>query len=424
MHIDLNSCFATIEQQANPHLRGKPIVVAAYTTDSGCILSPSIEAKRLGIKTGMRVFEAKLICPNITVKFPDPDKYRDVHKKFMSIFKEYSPDVVAKSIDEAVIDFTTYMPRKSEKAKERKREVTNNQISFSPFLPFSLSPLIKIAREIKSRLRREVGEWISASVGIGMNRFLAKLGASIQKPDGLVYIDSSNLLEIYRRIKLLDFCGINIRTQTRLAAYGITTPLQFFHADSHFLHKVVFKSIVGFHWHLEIRGFEVTRREYDRKSYGQQYSIKNKTDDPRELLSILYRLTEKMGRRLRRAKFMANGIHVGCMYVDRTYLHEGKSYQSAVYTTHDLFKRAKDIFLSHFQNKKASLISVTSFNLVSVSVLQQELFRDSTKKMIVADAMDRINNRYGEYTIGPALMLNMKNKIYDRIAFGRSAIGE
>src|SRR3989338_795473 len=181
MHIDLNSCFATIEQQANPHLREKPIVVAAYTTDSGCILSPSIEAKRLGIKTGMRVFEAKLICPNITVKFPDPDKYRDVHKKFMSIFKEYSPDFVAKSIDEAAIDFTTYMPRKSEKAKERKREVTNNQISFSPFLPFSLSPLIKIAREIKSRLRREVGEWISAGVGIGIILFLEKLGPSTQK---------------------------------------------------------------------------------------------------------------------------------------------------------------------------------------------------------------------------------------------------
>lgn len=399
MHIDLNSCFATIEQQANPHLRGKPIVVAAYTSDNGCILSPSIEAKRLGIKTGMRVGEAKLIYPPVIVKFPDPDKYRDVHKKFMAIFKEYSPDVVAKSIDEAVIDFTTYQPK-------------------------AYKDLISIAREIKSRLKCEVGDWIWCSIGIGMNRFLAKLGASIQKPDGLVYIDHTNLLDIYGRIKLLDFCGINVRTESRLAAYGITTPLQFFQADSRFLHKVVFKSIIGFHWHLEMRGFEVTRREYDRKSFGQQYAIKNKTENPRELLAILYRLTEKMGRRLRKAQFLASGTHVGCMYIDRTYLHEGKSYQTAVYTTYDLFMRAKEIFLSHYQKKKASFISVTSFNLVSASTFQQELFTDTSKGIVLAHALDRINNRYGEYTIVPALILNMKNTIHDRIAFGRSAIAE
>lgn len=396
MHIDMDSCFATIEQQANPHLRGKPIVVAAYTSDSGCILSPSIEAKKLGIKTGMRVFEAKLIHPNVIVKFPDPDKYRDVHKKFMRIFNEYSPDVVAKSIDEAVIDFTTYTP----------------------------PSLVSTAKEIKSRMKKEIGEWISASVGIGTNRFLAKLGASIDKPDGLVYIDHSNLLEVYSKIKLRDFCGINIKTEERLENYGIITPLQFFHTDAETLHKVVFKSIVGFHWHLEVRGWEVSRREYERKSYGQQYALKNKTDDTRELLSILYRLTEKMGRRIRRAGYLARGIHVGCYYMDKTYIHEGKSFPSAVYTTHDLFEHAENIFMSCFRRKKVALLSVTSFNLTPATTVQQELFTDNAKRMATSDAMDKINNRYGEYTIVPALILNMKNTIHDRIAFGRSAIAE
>jgi DNA polymerase-4 len=92
MHIDLNSCFATVEQQANPLLRGKPLAVAAYDSPNGCIVSPSIEAKRYGIKTGMPVREGRLLCPELIVRTPDPEKYRDVHLKFGRLFREYSPN--------------------------------------------------------------------------------------------------------------------------------------------------------------------------------------------------------------------------------------------------------------------------------------------------------------------------------------------
>ena len=81
LHIDLNSCFATIEQQANPHLRGKPIVVAAYTTPSGCIVAPSIEAKRYGVKVGMKVKEGRLLCSDLIVMEPDPAKYKNVLRR-------------------------------------------------------------------------------------------------------------------------------------------------------------------------------------------------------------------------------------------------------------------------------------------------------------------------------------------------------
>ena len=105
MHIDLNSCFATVEQQANFHLRGKPLVIAAYTTPNGCVVSPSIEAKKLGIRVGMTVRDARLICRDVIVRDPDPELVRDVHIRFKTIFKDYSPSVTPKSIDEAVIDF-------------------------------------------------------------------------------------------------------------------------------------------------------------------------------------------------------------------------------------------------------------------------------------------------------------------------------
>src|SRR4051794_16771192 len=88
MHVDLNSCFATIEQQANPLLRGKPIVVAAYDTPNGCVVAPSIEAKLYGVKTGMTVRDARLLCPGVIVRKPDPPKYRAVHLMFRKIFRD------------------------------------------------------------------------------------------------------------------------------------------------------------------------------------------------------------------------------------------------------------------------------------------------------------------------------------------------
>src|SRR3989338_3742812 len=105
MHIDLNSCFASIEQQSNPKLRGLPTVVAAYPTDGGCILSASVEAKKLGIKTGMRVKDARNIYRTVKVLTPDPPKYRYIHQQMMKVFETYTPNVEPKSIDEAEIIF-------------------------------------------------------------------------------------------------------------------------------------------------------------------------------------------------------------------------------------------------------------------------------------------------------------------------------
>ncbi|MDQ6659792.1 MAG: DNA polymerase IV, partial [Chloroflexota bacterium] len=164
MHIDLNSCFATVEQQANPLLRGRPVAIAAYTTPNGCVVSPSIEAKKQGVRVGMTVREARLLCPDIEVRPPDPPKYESVHRQFAKIFKDYSPDVTPKSIDEAVLNFS------------------ESHVLFK-------KPLTEIAREMKQRMRLEIGEWISCSIGIAPNRFLAKLAASLHKPDGLDVID-------------------------------------------------------------------------------------------------------------------------------------------------------------------------------------------------------------------------------------------
>jgi len=232
MHVDLNSCFATIEQQANPLLRGKPMVVAAYDTPNGCVVAPSIEAKRYGIKTGMTVRDARLLYPRVIVRTPDPAKYRYVHLLFRKIFKDYSPDVTPKSIDEAVIDLTYTLSL-------FKGTVTD------------------IGRDIKKRFRKEIGEWMTCSIGVSTNRFLAKLAASLHKPDGLDIIDHTNVLDVYKRVSLLDLSGINTRFQARLNASDIFTPMEFYNAPLDLLKKQVFQSILGYYWYLRLRGHEI-----------------------------------------------------------------------------------------------------------------------------------------------------------------------
>jgi DNA polymerase IV len=391
MHVDLNSCFATIEQQANPLLRGKPIVVAAYNSPNGCVVAPSIEAKRYGIKTGMTVRDARLLYPKVIVRTPDPSKYRAVHLQFRKIFTDYSPDVTPKSIDEAVIDFSkTYA-------------------LFNRSLP-------DIGREIKQRFKEEIGEWMVCSIGISTNRFLAKLAASLKKPDGLETIDHTTVLGVYENATLLDLNGINTRYQARLNAQGIFTPMEFFQATLETLKKQVFQSILGYYWYLRLRGYEIDQVDFGRKSFGNTYALGKQTTDPKELSKLLMKLCEKTGRRLRRAGYVAQGVHVSCVYTDFSFWHTGRKCEQPLYTTREIYLKALRLLNQSGYTKRVRNLAVSVYDLVPAQSEQLELF--ATKSHAVAAAMDRINDKYGEFVITPALMMGMDETILDRIAFG------
>ena len=394
IHIDLNSCFATVMQQAHIQLRGKPLVIAAYTTLGGCILSPSIEAKKLGIKTGMRVGEAKKICPEVIVRQSDTDLIRDASSKFIKICEDYSPDVIPKSIDEVVINFT------------------EAESYWKKSLP-------EIGKEIKNRFHKEIGEWIFCNVGIATNRMLAKLASSLHKPDGLDVINQENIYKIYSSIKLVDFPGINTMYQIRLNAAGIFTPLDFLSAKNDYLRKVVFKGIAGHYWYLRLRGYEVDDFISTRKSFGQEYSLGEKTSDQEKLAKLIMMLTEKMGRRLRASGQTAQGVHLGLLYDDWTFWHKGKKFSEFLYTTSELFQKVMFIFSRQPVKKIVRKIAVTCFDFVPADSQTLSLFEDSIeKKRKVSLAVDEINDRYGEYVISPALMIESKKTILDRIAFG------
>lgn len=393
MHIDMNSSFASVEQQANRLLRDVPVGVAANLSPGGCIISPSREMKARGVKVGYRVREAQEVIKDLRVIPSDPDKYFHVHKQFSAIFREYSPHVIPLSIDEAVIDFTG-----------------------TPAL--RAATMVEIGKEIKLRIKAEIGEWMSCNVGIGTNRFLAKHAASLNKPDGLDVITADNLRDVYSQSTLLDLCGINRRNQARLNVRGIYTPLEFLDAPVWQLWKQVFESVQGYRWYLRLRGWEVDDLTFPRRTYGQSYALHHFTNQTDELGRLMMKLCEKMGRRLRRSGNYAEGVHVFCGYRHAPGWHKGRKFAAKLYATQDLYEAAMKLLADRPDGTKLTHLAVSCYSLHTTETPQLTLFETPEQRRFrVADALDACNNEFGEYAVHTAKMMGLGNEIIKRVPF-------
>ena len=391
MHIDINSCFATIEQQANPLLRGKPVAVGAYTTPNGTILAASVEAKKLGIKTGMRVKDGKQIYKNLIVLPPDPWKYRHVHLKLRKLISNYTNNFEAKSIDEFTLNFENY--------------------------PAFKKGLQKVAVEMKSEIRKQIGEWISVSIGIAPNRYLAKIAAGIKKPDGLNEINKENFLDVYSKLKLTDLTGIKERNQARLNSVGIFSVLDFYNAPIWRI-RAGFHSITGLYWHTRLAGYEIDDVNFGRRSYGNSTALGATVITKDEIMPILCNLVEKMSSRLRNAGYKASGVHLAMIYKDGSFWHKGESTPEYLFDSRDFFKRALFMLERHPFEKPVRNIAVSAFNLIKTDNLQLSFFDNIEKKEKVMKTIDGLNKRWGEFVVTHGRMLGRKQKVLDRIAFG------
>jgi DNA polymerase-4 len=395
MHIDLNSCFAIVEQQANPLYRNKPVAVAAYDTPRGMVIASSYEAKSKGIKLGVNVGEARAIDPGVIVLMPDPPKYIAAHRLFKEVVDEYTSSVYDKSIDEFVIDFA------GSPAVRESRD------------------LVDIGYEIKHKIKDRVGSYITVNVGIGTNRFWAKPAAGLNKPDGLDVMDASNALAIYERLSLTDLTGINYRYEARLNDAGIFTPLQFLAASQDKLKRRVFKSIVGDQWHARLRGYEVDDRRFARKSVGHNYAIKIKTRDRAELARLLMKLCYKTGRRMRKQGYQARGIHLSLGFQSGNWWAKSRDTSSYMYSNDEIFFHAAKLLEEAFLPDLATHIAVSVYGLRPVDPRQLSIFGGTRyDSRPLSDALDSINDRWGDYTVVPAAMQGMESVILQRIAFG------
>src|SRR5918998_828222 len=169
-------------------------------------------------------------------------------------------------------------------------------------------------------------------------------------------------------------------------------------------------------WYLRLRGYEIDQVDFARKSFGNTYALGKQTTDPKELAKLLMKLCEKTGRRLRRAGYQAAGVHVACVYTDFSSWHTGRKVAIPVYTTREIYLKALWLLNQSGYPKRVRNLAVSVYDLIPHPSEQLEMF--SSRSHAVAEAMDRINDKYGEFVITPALMMGMDETIIDRIAFG------
>lgn len=394
MHIDLNSCYAIIEQQANRLIRNKPVGVAAYTTPRGFIIASSYEAKRQGIKL-MRIVDAKEIDPNIIILAPDPEKYFDAHRRFKKVLERYTDLVTPKSIDEFIVDFQGSLAIREGRS------------------------LIDVGYQIKKEIKDALGEYVTVNIGIAPNRFLAKVAAGLDKPDGLTVIEAKDIWNIYGQLDLVDLPGINVRYEARLNAAGIYTPLDFLEAPLFKLKHEVFKSIVGYYWYVRLRGHEIDANRFPIRSFGNDFAIREWTHDRETIARYIMKLSEKTGRRMRKHDYQAHGVYLGLAFDNGTWWGKSRRTASPIYSTQEIyFHLMKLMSLIKFP-AKCTHVNIAIIRVSSATPIQLGLFdgtRLDTKSL--ARAADIINDRYGEFTLVPAKMANMKHIIIKRVPFG------
>jgi DNA polymerase-4 len=393
MHIDLNSCFATVEQQSRPLLRGRPIAVVNRRTENTAIITASYEAKKYGVKVGMRFKEAKLLVPDLIPVETDPPKYRFVYHKMMAMMKDYSPHVTMKSIDEGVIDF---------------KHATEHM---------QARDLRDIGEEIKQRMKDEIGCAMRCNVGIGTNRFLAKTAAGLHKPDGLDVITGDNLRATLATLELTDLTGIAKRNEHRLNAVGIETPLQFLDASPETLQKMVFKSICGIEWHQRLRGYEVDDRVFDLKTVGRQYVLENPRLSREQILQRLHHLAESVGAKLRSQDKVARGVFVYVKTYERKYWHARRMCELPFFSNQAIYSLAQQLFVAAPGSIRE--IGVSCYELSDDIDPQLSLFGDriASEKQLVS-AIDELNSRYGDRTIHAADTLGTGMYVKQKIPFG------
>ncbi len=294
LHIDLNSFFASVEQQIHPEYRGKPLAVVPTMADTTCCIAASYEAKALGIKTGTQVGEAKKICPGIILIAGNHADYAKYSHEISKAVELACPVSHTPSIDEMVCQL---MGREQEPPRARK-----------------------IALEIKQSIYKNVGEALRCSIGMAPNRYLAKIASDMQKPDGLIGLLPSQLPRAIAHLELRDLPGVGARTEARLNGKGITTMQQLLELDRAGMRRL-FDSVWGdrmYHW---LRGERTEDGDGNnlaqadvQKSLGHSHVLAPEHRSPEGSWAIAHKLLHKAAMRLRMEKFYTGSLAVTIRY--------------------------------------------------------------------------------------------------------------
>jgi len=372
LHIDMDAFFISVEQRDNPSLRGKPAAVCGSLSRS-VVTSATYEARPYGIRAGMLTQEAKRRCPQLILVEGNHSKYTETAARIFSVLKEYTPLVEVASIDEAYLD------------------ITQSLLLFQ-------SPL-HIATSIKDQIRES--EQLTCSIGIAPNKLLAKLGSRLKKPDGLVVIRKEEMEEILRDLPVSKLNGIGPKLAEALNSMGIFTCGQLGKFPVSVLAKRF--GVIGERLHEMGLGLDDSPvvpfdEEEDAKSISHSVTLEEDISDPNILRKVLLQLSEKVSKRMRREGFYGRRIAITVRYSDFFTFSKQKTLSKWMNSGNEIFKLASEIFESIPHPKPIRLLGV-GVSLLKKEWCQLDLFEERGKKDSLLKAMDRVNERFGDWTL-------------------------
>jgi DNA polymerase-4 len=382
LYVDFNSYFASVEQQLRPELRGRPIAVVAVETDSTSAIAASYEAKAFGVKTGTRIQEAKRLCPGLGCVLARHECYVEFHHRLIEEIERHIPVTAVCSIDEVACRLMD-----NESSPERSAE---------------------IAQSIKNGIVANVGPYLRCSIGIAPNRYLAKVGTELEKPDGLVVLNAADLPQRLFGLKLRDLPGVGTHIEHRIKQAGIADLPGLFALNPHQIRKI-WGSIWGEKvWYL-MRGMELPEETTTRRSIGHSHVMAPELRDPIKAKDVARRLTLKAASRLRRMEYYAGAMSFAAQLENNTRVHaEARVYRAQDNKTFlELLNSLWTQALRLSPGARIRKVAVTLSELAASTNLQAELFArgpDSDlvgrgKSARLSRAMDKINHRFGRDSI-------------------------
>ena len=381
LHVDMNAFFASVEQEANPHLRGKPILVCGNPDGRTVIATSSYEARRYGVKTGMTIPQAKKLCPHAILVQCDPDKYVDISTRLLAIYRSFTPLVEAFSVDEAFLDLTG-----------------TQRLWGSP---------LEVAQKIKSEVKRKLG--LPCSVGIASNKLLSKLASNLQKPDGLVYLKGEDVPQVLEKLPVSELCGIGSRLMIHLSNLGIETCAQLARFPAEILKKKFGKVGIGLHLMGKGIGDDEVLPYYESepiKSMGHSLTLDRNLYSMESIQKVIFQLSERVGRRLRLHHFKGKTICLTLRYPDFSTFSQQKTIPRFVDDGREICSHALNILQKLYNpDHGVRLLGVSVSNLTN-DTAQLSLFLEEQRRQKLLQAMDRINNRWGDFMITWAKLMD------------------
>ncbi|HZE80168.1 MAG TPA: DNA polymerase [Candidatus Polarisedimenticolia bacterium] len=408
LFLDMNSYFASVEQQVQPHLRGKPTAVVTVDADSTVCIAASYEAKAFGVSTGTALGEARKKCPDLNVVVARHEIYVDYHEKIKAAVEQnclHISKII--SIDEMECQL-----------RGRDRQIPNAQ---------------ELARQVKQAIR-SVGETLRCSVGIAPNRFLAKIASNMKKPDGLVTLTANQLPQILFSLKPRDLPGIGHQMEKRLLNQGIATMEQLWRLDMDQMTQL-WGGVLGTRFWLKLRGIDFDERESHQSSISHQHVLPPDLRTHEQACAVGKKLLHKAAVRLRQAKLWTSAMTIFVLF-SKSQKSKGDDpsgywlhYDRPVWEASLRFPSCHDTMtlVNVFQEAwkecpkvRPVMVSVALLDLIPENMRNMTLFDKmygGEKFDRLAQVMDSVNAKYGSTTLYLGSIHKVREAAPPRIAF-------